>query len=166
MLRWVIIILAVILVAAAVYVSDQKLHLFDSDDKSELAKQQTPKRVYSKEDLADIEAFRGKPHFQSLETMLVTVFSGDRPIRHVELIVTAQATSSEAATVIFNRRDELSSELTRDMSRFLSLQYEESGDFDQYFVGKRLTLVGKRVLGDDILHSILIQTIVSRRPAR
>jgi len=103
------------------------------------------------------------PNFVELKPFFIPVFEGNRVTRHIELIVFVQASSDAHLEGLRNSANQLQAVFLEELTDYINLLYDETGDIDLYYIKRRLLHVGKREVGADALHGVYIRHIFVRR---
>lgn len=162
MVRIVIILVVLLLLAGGGYVGWQYFSTGDtplSADRDSVPIGPDPTDPFARYDPDQGVA----PNFVELKPFFIPVFQGKRITRHVELIVSVQASDGESLPVVQASANRLQASYLRELTNYINLLYSETGDIDLYYIKRRLLYVGRRDLGEDKLHDVLIRHVFVRR---
>ena len=97
-----------------------------------------------------------KPTYFTLKPFLVSVIRDNRVRNHVSLMVTLETTNEDNKMIIIEARRHLHSAFLRDLQAVLSQRRRDGRTFDSRVLKARLMRVAKRILGSDIVRSVLV----------
>ena len=103
------------------------------------------------------------PNFVELRPFYIPVFKGNRVIQHAELILFVQAMDDATLPILRRRAPELQAVYLAELTSFINLMIEETGEIDRYYVKRRLLYIGQKLLGKGVLHGIYFRHFFVRR---
>jgi flagellar basal body-associated protein FliL len=105
----------------------------------------------------------GDREYYTLQPFTVPIVRDGRIARHVSLLVTLETRGLANKDKILEARKRLRDSFLRDLHGVMSIRRKDGRSFKTSVLKKRLMAVSKRVLGEDIVRDILIETAFERR---
>ena len=100
-------------------------------------------------------------HFQLLPFNISVIRDG-RVARIITLAVTLETIGDANKTKIMDKRYYLQDAFLRDMHGFVSYQRADGQNIDPQMLKTRLLLISDRILGQDVVENVLVQSIFDR----
>ena len=100
-------------------------------------------------------------HFQLLPFNISVIRDG-RVARIVTLVVTLETKGDANKTKVMNERYRLQDAFLRDMQGVAPYQRVDSDGLDPQMLKTRLRLISDRMLGQDVVNNVLVQSIFDR----
>ncbi len=100
-------------------------------------------------------------HFQLLPFNISVIRDG-RVARIVTLVVTLETKGDTNKTKVMNERYRLQDAFLRDMQGLAPYQRPDTDGLDPQLLKTRLRIISDRLLGQDVVNSVLVQSIFER----
>ena len=101
--------------------------------------------------------------YYTLQPFIVPIVRDGRIAKHVSLLITLETRGLTNKDKILEARKRLQHSFFRDLHAVMSIRRKDGRSFKTSVLKKRLMVVSKRVLGEDIIRDILIKVAFERR---